>query len=174
MSLGSKSQDRYKRSSTRDRKEYSGMTQRPWHLGWALKNEVGADDTPDRWSSGLCLNIIPGMGNSLPWMAVRSISEQIELLENIPSSVLLLTLNPRFRSLSHTGFQSPRAPCRLPWFRHSLYRGAKSDRKRPGSRLRSQETERQHLGQHPGPLTPYKMFLGEKHSDTLALFSPGL
>lgn len=31
------------------------MTQRPWHLGWALKNGVGADDTPDSWSSGLCL-----------------------------------------------------------------------------------------------------------------------
>lgn len=56
MSLGSKSRDRYKRSSTRGRKGYSGMTQRPWHLGWALKNGVGADDTPDRWSSGLCLN----------------------------------------------------------------------------------------------------------------------
>lgn len=56
MSLGSKSQDRYKRSSTRGGEGYSGMTQRPWHLGWALKNGVGADDTPDKWSSGLCLN----------------------------------------------------------------------------------------------------------------------
>ena len=25
-------------------------------MGWALKKGVGADDTPDRWSSGLCLN----------------------------------------------------------------------------------------------------------------------
>lgn len=149
------------------------MTQKPWHLGWALKNGVGADDTPDRWSSGLCLNT-PRNGKltTLDGCAFHFGTDRVA--GKCPSSVLLLTLNPRFRSLSHSRFQSPRAPCRLPRFSHSLYRGAKSERKRPRSRLRSQETERQHLGQRPGPLTPCKMLLGEKHLDTLALFSPGL
>lgn len=118
------------------------MTQRPWHLGWALKNGVGADDTPDKWSSGLCLNH-SGTGNSLPWMTMDFHFGTDQVAGKCPLFCSAADTQPtHFRSLSHTRFQSPRdtLPATSVPATHFTEEQVRPERG-PGSRLRVTETD---------------------------------
>lgn len=90
-------------------------------------------------------------------MAAHSIAEQLHLLENVPSSVLLLTPH----MLGHGVTLDVRAPgVPADSLAHPCTLQLSRVRQKEGRELpRSQESEWQHLGRRPVPLAPCETFL---------------